>query len=181
MTIILLENDDLTRNTNIGGNVDPDRYWSCVKTTQELWLEPILGETLYQKIQDDFDAPNLSGTTTGQLTGIYLTLFEKYIRSVVINKTAEIYLAEGAYMVSNAGITKTSTENTETVSKAEVDYLVVNKRKIAESYIKRLEKFLKANAADIPEYDPKPCGMDGEHPETAFGMYIPTVYNRRDY
>jgi hypothetical protein len=140
--ILLIKASDLTKNTPLGGNIDVDRYTPCLWDAQLLKLEPILGEDLYNKICTDF--------STNALTGDYLTLYTNYIKPFLIHATAENYLLIGAYQIANGGIFKHTAENAESVSKSEVDYLVVNQRSKAEAYAMRMEKWLCKN--NLVEY-----------------------------
>lgn len=143
MTTILIRQDELTRNTIIGGNVDVDRYLQAIKACQNLYIKPLLGATLYDKIVLDFE--------NSTLTGLYLELFDDYVKEMIIHGSTEIYLSQGAYMVSNSGITKTKTDSSETISKEEIDYLVEASRKLYRLYEEQFLVWIKDN--DIPEYD----------------------------
>ncbi len=145
---ILIKQDQLTRNTIIGGNVDPDRYLQAIKACQNLLIKPLLGKTLYDKIVADFE--------TNTLSGLYLEMFNDYITEMIIHGAAEIYLTQGAYMVTNNGITKGKTDSAESVNKEEVDYLVQASRKLYKLYEEQFLDWIKVNT--IIEYD-KPCGV----------------------
>lgn len=141
MNIWLRENE-LTKNTLLGGNIDIDLYIPCIADAQRTKLEEILGETLFKKIDEDF------GDDT--LAGLYLTLFNDYIKPFLIHQSAVEYLLVGAYKITNNGIYKTQPENTASVDKTEVDYLVNNQRLKADMYQGRLERWLALN--QLPEY-----------------------------
>ena len=145
---ILITQEQLTRNTIINGNVDTDRYLQAIKACQNIMIKPLLGATLYNKIVTDFENANL--------TGLYLEMFDDYIVEMIIHGAAEIYLSQGAYMVSNSGITKTKTDSSETVSKEEIDYLVQASRKLYELYNREFLVWIKDNP--VPEYT-KTCGV----------------------
>lgn len=159
MTTILIRPEDLTRNTIIGGNVDVDRYLASIKACQNTLIRPILGKALYDKICLDFE--------NDDLTGLYLEMYNEYIQEMVIHGAAEIYISNGAYMVSNSGITKTKTDNSETISKEEVDYLVQSSRKLYNLYETEFLNWIKDK--DIPEYV-KPCKEGGK---TYGGWFLP--------
>lgn len=141
-TTILLSNEDLTRNSILGGNIDRDRYLQDIKHAQNVYIRPLLGQTLYDKISIDFE--------NGDLTGLYETLYENYVKELLIHSSAEIYLSHGAYMVSNNGITKMKSDSAETISKEEVDYLVQASRKLYDMYKTELLQWV--TTVDIPEW-----------------------------
>lgn len=105
-------------------------------------MEEILGETLYNKICEDFD--------NDDLVDEYLTLYEDYIKPFLISQSAVEYLLIGAYKVNNNGIFKAQPDNSVAVDKTEVDYLVNNMRMKAEMYQARMEKWL--CRFPLPEY-----------------------------
>lgn len=142
--ILFIKASDLTKNTPLGGNIDVDKYTACIWDAQMLKLEPLIGEALYNKISDDFENNNLNGK--------YLELFNNYIKPFLIHASAENYLLIGAYQITNGGILKHTTENSESVSKSEVDYLVVNQKSKADAYALRMKKWLCKSVNRIDEY-----------------------------
>ena len=142
METILLNDNEITESTLLGGNIDVDRYKFCIIDAQISKLEESLGETLYEKIKTDFE--------NNDLTDDYLTLHTKYIKPFLIHQSALEYLKIGAYHVSNGGIYKHTPSNGTAIDKNEVDFLVENQRVKAEMYMQRMEKWLSLNR--IPEY-----------------------------
>lgn len=142
MSIIILTDNEITTNTLLGGNIDVDRYRFCIEDAQSSVLEEILGETLYNKIETDFD--------NGVLSGLYLTLHTKYITPFLIHQSTLEYLKVGAYQVANGGIYKHTPANGTAIDAADISYLVNNQRAKAEIYQGRLEKWLTLNI--LPEW-----------------------------
>jgi hypothetical protein len=141
-TTILLRENELTKNTLLGGNIDIDLYIPCIADAQRTRLEEILGETLYNKICLDFENDDLEGD--------YLTLYEGYIVPFIIAAAAVEYLLIGAYKVNNNGIFKAQPDNSVAVDKTEVDYLVNNMRLKSEMYRDRMFRWLAR--FHLPEY-----------------------------
>jgi hypothetical protein len=141
-TTILLRENELTKNTLLGGNIDIDLYIPCIADAQRIRLEEILGETLYNKICLDFENDDLENE--------YLTLYEGYIVPFIIAAAAVEYLLIGAYKVNNNGIFKAQPDNSVAVDKTEVDYLVNNMRLKSEMYQDRMLRWLYKN--NLPEY-----------------------------
>lgn len=143
-TKILLANNDITKFSIIGGSVDIDRYLPSIRNCQLTRIRPLLGNDLYTKICDDFQA--------GTLAGLYLELYDDYVKDLVVNGSAALFIESGAYQVTNDGITKMKTETSETISKTECDYLVNAYEKLYQSFEVQYQKWININGSNIPEY-----------------------------
>ena len=62
------------------------------------------------------------------------------------------FLPFGAYQIKNGGIFKHVSENAETVSKNEIDFLVEKERTMAEYYTRRFISYMDFNQTSYPEY-----------------------------
>lgn len=152
-TVILLKNNEMVKSTIISGNIDVDKLIPACKAYQETYLKPILGKALYDKISTDFK--------NGALSGLYLELYEDYIKQMVIYGATALYLESGAYMVANSGITKLNTESAQSVTKDEVDYLVNAAQKLHNAYEREFLKWAGANP--LPEYHShSTCSSSGD-------------------
>jgi hypothetical protein len=63
------------------------------------------------------------------------------------------YLPFAAYNIANKGVYKHTAENSDSVEKTEVDYLVEKERDIAQHYTQRFLDHMSNNSADYPEYN----------------------------
>lgn len=142
MTKYLIEFEEVTNNTELGGNVDPDRYAFCIANAQDAVLRELLGDTLYQKIEDDYFA--------GSLSGNYETLYNNYIRPILINQTMVEFYAVGAYQVANGGVFKHSPANGNPVEKSDIDFLRKEKQAKVDMYVERCQRWL--FRVMLPEY-----------------------------
>lgn len=150
-TVILINPDQLSRNTILGGNIDVDLYLPALKNAQNTKIRELLGKELYVKMMDLFENDQLNVVGNE----IYLQLYNDYLEDLVIFAGAELYLTYGAYKVSNNGITKMqSSEGATSVNKEEVDYLVQASRKMYDFTKREFLKWIKT--VDIAEY-PKQC------------------------
>jgi hypothetical protein len=142
MEVLIIRPSEITAFTPMGGNVDIDKYKPCILNVQNMVIEPLLGKTLFEKIRTDFAG--------NDLTGDYLILYESYLKPILRYQAFAEYAEIGSYQVSNGGIFKFSQENTEVVSKEEVQYLASSERNKAQFYITRCENWLCEN--NLPEY-----------------------------
>jgi len=141
--IYLITSSEIAKNTPMGGNVDPDKYTNLIIDVQDLILEPVLGTKLYEKILTDFDNDSLSG--------VYLTMFNDYIKQVMWHSVFAEYVKLGSVWVSNKGLYKHLADNSESASQDEIDSLAKAYQSKADAYIARLERYL--CDVNVAEYD----------------------------
>ena len=140
--ILLITPQQVVAKTPLNGNIDFDKIVPCIEDAQITDLEPLIGQVLYDKICTDFDNDDLDGN--------YLTLYNNFIIDFLIRATAKNILLVLAYQISNGGVYKHTAENAESVSKSEVDYLMVQQRSKQEVFGTRMEQWLSRNR--ISEY-----------------------------
>jgi hypothetical protein len=144
-TALFIKREDLVRSTALGGNVDTDKFIQWIKVAQEIHIQNYLGTDLYNKISSDIIA--------GTLAGNYLSLVNTYIQPMLIHFAMMEYLPFAAYTIANGGVYKHNSENSTSVEKGEVDFLVEKERKIAEYYTQRFVDYMSFNQDLFPEYN----------------------------
>ena len=144
-TALFISRTDLVKNSILDGNVDTDKFIQFIKIAQQIDIQNYLGTDLYNKISADIVANNLSGN--------YLSLVNDYIQPMLIHYAMMQYLPFAAYQIKNGGISKHTSENAESVSKDEVDYLVNKERNFAEYYTRRLLAYISFHEDSFPEYN----------------------------
>jgi len=144
MTALFITRTDLVRNSILDGNVDTDKFIHFIKIAQEIHVRNYLGTDLYNKISADIIADTLSGD--------YLTLVTTYVQPMLIHFAMVDYLPFAAYQVKNGGIFKHTSENSTSVDKGEVDYLVAKEREFADYYTRRFVDYMSFNQNLFPEY-----------------------------
>ena len=142
---LFINRKDLVKFTAMNGNVDTDSFIQYVKIAQDIHVQNYIGTDLYNKIQADIIGSSL--------TGDYLSLVTDYIKPMLIHWAMVEYLPFAAYTVSNKGVYKHSSENSENVSKDEVDFLIEKERNTAQYYTERFISYMTFNASTkFPEY-----------------------------
>ena len=143
-TALFISRTDLVKNTIIDGNVDTDKFIQFIKIAQEIHITNYLGSKLYDKISADIVADTL--------TGDYLSLVKNYIQPMLIHFAFLEYLPFASYQIKNGGVFKHTSENAESVSKDEVEFLVQKQRDFSEYYTRRFVDYICFNSAKFPEY-----------------------------
>lgn len=143
-TALWIKREDLVRNTALGGNVDTDKFIQFIKIAQEIHIQNYTGTRLYDKISNDIIA--------GTLANPYLALVNDYLQPMLIHYAMVEYLPFAAYTIANGGVYKHTSENSISVEKNEVDFLVEKERNIAQYYTDRFITYMSYNQATFPEY-----------------------------
>jgi hypothetical protein len=144
-TALWIKREDLVRNTAIGGNVDTDKFIQFIKIAQEIHIQNYTGTKLYDKISNDIIANTLANP--------YLALVNDYLQPMLIHFAMVEYLPFAAYTIANGGVYKHTSENSTSVDKNEVDFLVEKERNIAQYYTDRFITYMSYNQQTFPEYN----------------------------
>ena len=144
-TALFISRTDLVKNSILDGNVDTDKFIQFIKISQEIHIQNYLGSKLYDKIYADIIA--------GTLAGDYLALVTDYLQPMLIHYAMMDYLPFAAYQIKNGGVFKHNSENSETVSKDEIDFLTKKQRDFAEYYTRRFIDYICFNSNKFPEYN----------------------------
>ena len=97
--------EDVALLSGFDGNIDNDSINPFIFMAQRNDIERILGDNLYTKIADDFEAETLAGD--------YLAIFNKYICVIQSYYTCAYYLRLGVAKVSQNGVYLVTPEKTE--------------------------------------------------------------------
>lgn len=144
-TALFISRDEIVKFTALNGNIDTDNFVQWIKVAQDIHIQQYLGTKLFNKINNDIVA--------GTLTGNYLTLTNVYIKPMLIHWSMVEYLPFAAYTIANKGVYKHNSENSDTVNKEEIDFLVEKERSIAENYTRRFIDYMTFNQSLFPEYN----------------------------
>ena len=146
-TVLFIDRTDLVRNSILDGNVDTDKFIFFIKTAQEIHIQNYLSTQMY----DALTAAIVAGIDL-PANARWKTLLDEYVVPMLIWFTQVDYIPFASYQIRNGGMFKHRSENADTVSKDEVDYLVEKARTNAEWYSRRFIDFMAFNQTTYPEY-----------------------------
>ena len=146
-TVLFINRTDLVRNSILDGNVDTDKFIFFIKTAQEIHIQNYLSTKMY----DALTAAIVAGIDL-PANARWKTLLDEYVVPMLIWFTQVDYIPFASYQIRNGGMFKHRSENADTVSKDEVDYLVEKARTNAEWYSRRFIDFMAFNQTTYPEY-----------------------------
>ena len=141
---LFITTNDLIKYTNLNGNVDADSYTQFIFQAQQLHIQNYLGTKLYDKINN--------GIVAGNLTSPYTTLLSDYIKMMAVWWTMVEFLPYSSIKITEKGVFKHNSENSTTVEKSEIDFLIEKARDTAQSYTNRFIDYMSFNQNLYPEY-----------------------------
>jgi len=163
--ILFISENKLKDSTALGGNIDNDFILPYVKVAQKKYIETKLGTDLFTKLQTDISGSSLSGA--------YKTLVDDYIMDALTHWSFYECLPFLRVRVANNGIGVKTSENLESLSQDDTNFLREEIRNTAEFYTERLIDYIKHNITSYPEYNTN-TGADVRPNKSAFysGMNV---------
>mgnify|MGYP003646841918 FL=1 len=144
MKYLILDNESIKRFSPLSGNLDDDKLSSYVEVAQDIHLQSYLGTDLYNAIQ--------TYALTDAMPQEYTDLIDNYIKPMLMRWTLVEFIPFAPYNVSNKGVFKGTSENSDVVSKDELDEMSKKYEALALHYTKRLVDYLCDNSQTFPEY-----------------------------
>ena len=139
---------DLKQRSIIGGSVDPEKIVQFVEVAQDTHIQNYLGGKLYNKMQDLI----INDTIDAPVNANYKTLLETYIKPMLIWYTQADYMPFSAFQISNGGVYRHNSENSQLASIEEINMLTRSALETAEFYTRRFMDYMDFNSELFPEY-----------------------------
>ena len=144
---LFIEVGDLAKFTSMNGSIDTDKTKQLIYLAQQLHIQNYLGTDLYDRFNDDIVA---GGSPVG---ATYIALMTDYIKPMVIWFTFYEYLKFAPYEVSNKGVFRHSSENSEVLDVTHINSLEDKAKAVAEHYSKRFVDHMCFNSSSFTEYN----------------------------
>lgn len=149
MKALFISVAELKKKSIIDGNVDSEKILQYIEISQDINIQNYLGGKLYKYMQEII----VNGTIGNPENANYKLLLDDYIKPMLIWYTQATYLPFSMFQISNGGTFKHRSENSDTVSKEEMDYLVQKAKDTAEFYTRRFMDYICNNSNLYPEYN----------------------------
>lgn len=139
---------DIKQKSIIGGTVDPEKIVQFVEVAQDTHIQNYLGGKLYNKMQELI----INDTIDDAANSDYKYLLEAYIKPMLIWFTQADYMPFSAFQISNGGVYRHSSENSQLASMEEINMLTRSALETAEFYTRRFMDYMDFNSVLFPEY-----------------------------
>lgn len=147
-TILFINRTDLVRNSIIDGNLDTSKLLQHIKIAQEIDVQEIIGTPMYDGLTDAI----VNGIDLPE-NARWKTILDQFIVPMLIWFGQANFYPFAAYTIANGGVYKHQSENSQSVDKSEIDFLVEKARTNAEWYSRRFIDFMNYNQSTYPEYN----------------------------
>ena len=165
--ILLISDTMIKERTAVHGNIDPKLLYPEIKVAQDMYIHPILGTALFNKLLTDVAA--------GTLAGNYKTLVDRYIVDALIYFTLAELPTTISYQFWNKGVLRKQGDNTELPSMSDLIDIASKYKQRAEYYANRMRLYLKEYDTLFPEYISPGNGLDDIQPDNhafTIGIYL---------
>jgi hypothetical protein len=159
LDIYFISEQTIKDKTGVSNAVDGKQLKPAIKIAQDIFLQPALGSSLYNRLQ--------SGVQSNNLNSNEINLLDNYIIDCLVWATMANLSHLLSYQMFAKGIHQKSAEDSVLPTKNEIDAIETRYKDYAEYYKDRLIKFLRANCNTFPTY------LNGE-------IAIDTIYPTKD-
>jgi hypothetical protein len=167
--VLFISEQRLKSLTAIHDNVEPDDLMPYVVQAQDVYIQEILGTTLYNHLKDAIVADTLTSAET--------TLIDDYLANTAANYALYMALPTLNYKFKNKTVLSPSSEEAVNVGLDEIKFLRDSVKDTAQFYAQRAIDYLCNNSSDFPDYQ-NPNIDDGMLPnkKTQYnaGIYTPS-------
>jgi hypothetical protein len=137
----------IIKNSPLQGAIDADRLLPFVRTAQDKYMLNLLGTVLFYFLQEQ-----IANGTFKDLNVFYQDLMDDHIKPTLIWYSCVEYIPFSAIQFKSEGAVKHRSEQSETPSKSEIDYLLNKAMNSADFYSTRTQNYLIAYSNQIPQY-----------------------------
>ena len=134
----------LKKDTALGGSVDDNLIMPYILLAQDMYILPILGTDLDNKLKSEIQA--------GTLAGAYKTLVDDYIGDMLPGYSLYHALPYLRFKVENGNIYSKTSETGTALSTEEAQHFREEVLNTASYYRERLIDYIRNNTSSFPEY-----------------------------
>ena len=138
----LITVEELKADGFINQNLENEYLYSAIDEAQGIFLREIIGDSLYETLQNKLSEANIDG--------VYQTLLDIYVKIYLKYKVLSLLCVPLNFKLRNIGIAQQFSNEVNTTSLEDTKYIQNYYEGKADFYANRLTKFLQTN--DIPEY-----------------------------
>lgn len=150
---VLINEEYFKQYSPVPNNFNINDIEPYFKVAEKIWVEPLLGTPLYEELLEQVN----TNTLTEKNSTLLLVLYP-YLSFAIVFECLPFL----SYHISEVGITKGKSDNSDSVSINDVNYINTHIRTQVEVMKTQLKKFLNDHSDNFPSYVPDTCSCNKE-------------------
>lgn len=162
--ILLISVEILKERTDIHGNIDPKLIYPHIKYVQDIYIKPVLGSALFDKLQTLINDASIGSPTNAD----YKLLLDDYIIDAFIWFCKSEMAVDISFQMWNKGVVRKQGVDTDLPSMSELIDIANRFKNKGEEYANRITNFLLDQSGRLrkyPEYTNPGSTVDTVTPE----------------
>jgi len=155
--ILFIDENLFVTRTGASKAIDGKQIFPMIKVAQDIFIQPILGSTLYNRLQNGIDVDNL--------TIAEKTLLDDYITDTLVWYTMSMLPMTMGFQLFSKGFLQKTSEESAAPSRADLELIEQKYKSMAEFYNARMVAYLQQNYLLYYEYLNPTSGVDVIFPE----------------
>ena len=147
--ILLISEKTIKENSLVSNNVDGKYIQNAIRTAQDISLQPVIGQKLFERLCE--------GISNDNLTELETELIKTYIQPVLLNAVMSDLILQLSYKFRNMGTVQTTDTNLILPSLKDLQYIREDYNNKAAFYMNRLSDYLTANCTKFAQYTDCQC------------------------
>lgn len=146
--ILLISVDILKERTDIHGNIDPKLIYPHIKYVQDIYVKPVLGSALYDKLQTLIDTGTIGDTNNAD----YKLLLDEYIIDAFVWFCKSEMAVDISFQMWNKGVVRKQGQDTDLPSMSDLVDISNRYKNKGEHYANRITTFLLDQSGRLQKY-----------------------------
>jgi hypothetical protein len=169
---LLVSEEKLKAFTTINVNTSPDLLIPYILQAQDIYLQTYIGSTYYMQLKAQ--VVNNTVSSNNQF------LLDNYIGSALCNFGLFMALPFLKYKIFGKSVVSPTSENSESTTLQELQFLMDQVKSAGESYMKRMIEWMVNHPGDFPAYI-SPQIKDGQMPQRGTPFFSSLVTPKQPY
>ena len=145
---VLINETYLKEYSPLPKNYDISEIIPYIKPTEHIWIEPVLGTALYEELLEQVKNNSLTAENSTLLLAVY-----PYLSFAVVYEALPFI----GYHLTEVGITKGKSDNSDSVSMNDMNYITNHLRETVEYMKYQLKHWLDDHSESFPLYNSDDC------------------------
>ena len=143
--ILFISEDFIKTNSGLNDNLFGKSLLPAIRESQDIYLQQIIGSTLYKKLIDLVDNETIGNVENA----VYKELLDEYVRSYMLYQTIVQVIPVTNVKLSNYGTTLSDDQYLVNLSQGDAELIEKHYSILADFYARRLQEFILNHCEDL--------------------------------